>query len=137
VRLNRNVFVPLGVSCGTITSEPPLVLRIQMGECKGELCMEGRAMVRRTRIGSIILAGGLIAGMSVFASEVAPHDSVVLVSQDTDDQIQKSLGSLLSRNFSNCPRGIEAAKNLPTRMGTPGAGLNCGATWRVECGSEF
>lgn len=79
-----------------------------------------------------------MAGMSVFGSEVALHDSLTLEGQGAAVQAQsvRSGGSSF-RTPSKCSKAASRAKaDLVGKLGTPGAGLNCGATWRVECNPD-
>jgi hypothetical protein len=78
-----------------------------------------------------MLLGGLIAGMSVFASETAPPDliSPIPIDQRADGQGIESVSS--PRNFARCAK----AGDGPV-WGSLGGGIHCEGQKRVICGSD-
>jgi hypothetical protein len=88
--------------------------------------MIGRSVLWKARVGGFIMAGGLITGMSVLASEGKPHDTISPISQGID--VADPLGMASPGNLSRCTKTL--------KWGSLGAGLNCEGQERVQCGLD-
>lgn len=97
----------------------------------------GSFVQKRTRIKGLVVFGGLIAGMSIFASTDAVSQEPAIRHQVVRDvEIQDVQPQSFLMNLPKCAKARNTKEDDPPRMGTLGSGLNCTGTWRVECTSE-
>jgi hypothetical protein len=92
--------------------------------------------VRKARVAGLIAAGGLLVGMSSFASGISRNPVVVVIDHQMVD-VQSGPDVLLDMVLPKCATAevVSDQKCEEPRMGTPGSGLNCTGAWRVVCGT--